>query len=684
MGWLANQRVIIKFSLSVFIPVLITIIMAGYIVTEKVRLVRETSLLTELAPMVSALSGVVHELQKERGATALFLGSHGEKFGDEMRAQRTRTDDARTVLERSMRAADVNDLGPDFSTKLKAARENLDSLQNSRPGFDSLTTDAKSAIVNITGIVRSLLDVVDGLAGVSTDPQIGNAITNYLRLMEAKERAGLERAVGSSAFAAGQFTPDGYRRFMTIVSEEQLLLADFLAHATPELAAFYKTAMDNPATRDTEKMRGIAMASLGTASISDVSAADWFKVATVRINLLKQIEDETSAKLTDQANARHSSANTSLGVVVVVLLVSLLAAAIVGWGIVNDMTASISSLVAAMDRLARNDLDAQISGDGRQDEIGTMARAVTVFKAAMISGRQAAQQRDEQVKAQENHTKTITQLVIRFQALAGELTQSVLDASRDLESTAKAMSNVAEDSTREINAVASASEQTTGNIQTVSAAAEELSSSIQEIGRQIHRSTQISANAISEAGAAEATVSSLAEMVSRIGDIVLLINDIASQTNLLALNATIEAARAGDAGKGFAVVANEVKSLANQTAKATGDIGDQIGSVQAQTDKVVSGIAAIASIIREVGEITSGIAAAIEEQTAATQEIARSVEMAASSTSDVTRNIAGVQRAAGATDGAAHNVLNSATTLNGKAGQLNQEITSFLRAIESA
>jgi methyl-accepting chemotaxis protein len=231
--------------------------------------------------------------------------------------------------------------------------------------------------------------------------------------------------------------------------------------------------------------------------------------------------------------------------------------------------------------------------------------------------------------------------------------------------------------------VAGATELASANVQTVAAAAEELTSSIQEIGRQVHRSAEISGNAVNEADDAQEKVSSLAAMVGRIGEVVTLINDIAAQTNLLALNATIEAARAGEAGKGFAVVAGEVKNLANQTAKATDEIGQQIASVQQQTERVVHAISAIVGIITEVGEITSGIASAVEEQSAATQEIARSVEQAAAGTAEVSINVSGVQDAAGRSGAAADEVQGASHAMSEGAERLKSTIDTFLADIRA-
>ena len=259
-----------------------------------------------------------------------------------------------------------------------------------------------------------------------------------------------------------------------------------------------------------------------------------------------------------------------------------------------------------------------------------------------------------------------------------QVTEIVAAKSTELQETAQSLSAMAEQATQQSGAVAAAAEQASANVQTVASAAEELSSSIEEVGRQVTESSKIAQNAAHETEKTNESVEELAEAADKIGEVVELISDIAAQTNLLALNATIEAARAGDAGKGFAVVANEVKSLASQTAKATGDISAQISAIQSATGNAVTAIKGIGETINQVNEIATAIASAVEEQGAATQEIARNVQEAATGTQEVSSNIVEVQKAATETGVSSTQVLEAAQELSKQSEALQAEMEKFL------
>ncbi len=344
----------------------------------------------------------------------------------------------------------------------------------------------------------------------------------------------------------------------------------------------------------------------------------------------------------------------------------------------------LTQMSAIVSRLAQQDYSTEVPGTDRQDEIGEMAKAVQIFKEGAIERERLATAQAEEQVAKERRAKLMEQLTQRFEAKVGNLVQVLSAASTEMQATAQSMSATAEQTNRQSLAVTSAAEEASQNVQTVAVAAEELSSSIAEIGRQVSQSAKIAGNAVDDARRTDGIVQTLADGAQKIGDVVTLIQDIASQTNLLALNATIEAARAGEAGKGFAVVASEVKSLANQTAKATEEIAGQVGQIQTATKEAVSAIQKIGATIGEISEIAASIASAVEEQAAATQEIARNVQQASKGTNEVSRSIAGVKTAATDTGTAANQVLGAAGQLSRQAEELTGEVNRFLANVKAA
>jgi methyl-accepting chemotaxis protein len=387
------------------------------------------------------------------------------------------------------------------------------------------------------------------------------------------------------------------------------------------------------------------------------------------------------------ARASSDAADTyasSLMMLVVILGFAVIAGAAVSLFLVRDVSAGIASIVGPMQALGEGDLSAEVPHRGEKTEMGAMADALQIFKEALIAKKSADEAAGRDAEAKIERGRCVDSITRQFEAMIGEIVNTVSAASSQLEASAGTLTSTASRSKELATTVAAASEEATSNVQSVASATEELSSSVTEISRQVQESARMAGDAVGQARSTTDRVSELSKAATRIGDVVELINTIAGQTNLLALNATIEAARAGEAGRGFAVVASEVKALAEQTSKATGEIGQQISGIQAATQDSVNAIKDISSTIERLSEISSAIAAAVEEQGAATQEISRNVQQAAHGTQQVSANISDVERGATETGSASSQVLSAAKALSGDSTRLKQEVSSFLSSVRAA
>jgi methyl-accepting chemotaxis protein len=388
------------------------------------------------------------------------------------------------------------------------------------------------------------------------------------------------------------------------------------------------------------------------------------------------------------ADAAGLQASESFDNDIKIVLSSLLLTIVIGIGaavfLVRGVSAGIKSIVAPMQALGNGDLTAQVPHQGETTEIGAMAEALQVFKQALIAKKAADEAAARDADAKIERGRRVDNITRDFESLIGEIVATVSSASTQLEASAGTLTTTAERAQQLTTTVAAASEEASTNVRSVASATEEMASSINEIGRQVQDSARMAGEAVEQARKTNDRVSELSKAAARIGDVVELINTIAGQTNLLALNATIEAARAGEAGRGFAVVASEVKALAEQTAKATGEIGQQITGIQTATQDSVNAIKEIGGTIEKLCEISSTIASAVEEQGAATQEISRNVQQAAHGTQQVSSNITDVQRGASETGSASSQVLAAAQSLSGDSNRLKLEVGKFLNSVRAA
>jgi methyl-accepting chemotaxis protein len=379
----------------------------------------------------------------------------------------------------------------------------------------------------------------------------------------------------------------------------------------------------------------------------------------------------------DLAEAFWGTVSSLLAKVGVIMLIILAATAL----LIRSISRPLHALMDSMSRIAAQDLHVSVPGIERQDEVGEMARAVEVLRESGLERQRLEQVQAEERTSREVRQTTVERLLHSFEHDAEQGLSAVAQEGAQLEKTAKTLTGIATETSRKANSVASASETASNNVVTVAAASEELARSIDEIAQQISRTSENVGTASREAATTNGKVAALADAARSIGEVVVLIQQIASQTNLLALNATIEAARAGEAGRGFAVVASEVKGLAEQTAKATETITSQIAAVQNSSEEAVASIDQIARIMSEVHSYTTSIAAAVEEQQVATAEISRNIQQAAAATQSVAGTVRDVTSAASQTLQSADTVLRASGEMQEKTSRFKGKIEGFLKQV---
>jgi methyl-accepting chemotaxis protein len=559
-----------------------------------------------------------------------------------------------------------NDLIGDIA-KMRTLRGNLgDAVHETRtsraillPGGDEVS--AKAAKLGIAARPAHDAEVTAGIADIESKVLLARiASWRFLALHDSKGASTFKTSVDNAQQKLAALES------ATLPADVQSAVAAVKTSLTT-----YKNAFDttSAAMLKADEIYGNNISPLIARSI------DRLKVAETGL----KSEYRVSRTAAEAAIASTTSIQQTVGVI------AILFGCIVAYLIARSIAGPLASMTRAMGLLASGDLGVEIPGRGNRDEIGDMAKAIQVFKDNMVeTERLRTEQKELEARRAEQRKADMAALAEQFEQAVGEIVDAVSSASSELEASAGTLTTTASRGQDLSTEVAAASQEASANVQAVASATEELSSSVSEIARQVQESARIANEAVAQAGRTNQRVGALSKAAARIGDVVELISTIAGQTNLLALNATIEAARAGDAGRGFAVVASEVKALAEQTAKATGEIAQQVSSIQAATEESVGSIREISGTIERLSEISSTVAAAVEEQGAATQEISRNVQQAAHGTQRVSTNIGDVQRGASETGSASSQVLSAARSLSADSNRLKVEVGKFLNSVHAA
>jgi methyl-accepting chemotaxis protein len=397
------------------------------------------------------------------------------------------------------------------------------------------------------------------------------------------------------------------------------------------------------------------------------------------LEALSKVYAERSKRLAQQTDINHT-----LAFVLTCLGVLALAVVVIGVLIIaRSIARPLSVITATIKQVADGAEGVEVPHTGRSDEIGALARAIKIFQEAMDRNRNLNSQVLEDSKERDERSRHIEASVDAFREAIGGVLRAVTDNATSMRGTAQTIASVSSDANGRAVAASGATEQASSNVSAVASAAEELSASVEEIGRQVRQSAIAVEHAGQRTERSVAEIEGLAAATQRIDGVLSLIQAIAEQTNLLALNATIEAARAGDAGRGFAVVAHEVKALAEQTAKATAEIGQNVGLIQTSTRTSVEAVREIGNAVREINEVTSNIASAIEQQDSATREISSNAQLAAQGNGTLVVNISSLSESISTTSTAAASVLNASSELTATAETMSREVEKFFRNLRA-
>ncbi len=670
LSWIKNQKISTRLCLGLVIPIVSFSFFIGESMWREYSQAIEMKRISKLAVLAPNVSNLVHELQKERGRSASFIASGGRTFADLIPRQRQLTDDKNEVAKKALNDFDFSNYRPELASARVAALGKLQNLSEVRHKIDQKSVTVPQLAKYYTSTINSLLAIIQEMERASSNDSTSKEIAGYLYFLFAKEKAGLERAMGAAGFSSGKFSPKIYNNFVRFIEGQKLYINSFRNIAALEDVVYYDKVMKGPILEEVERMRKIALHSNETDFLHGITPTAWFSAITDKINLMKKVEDHIAEDLVKIANANLNAIWLHLGMVIGGVFFLTLVTTVIVYALLKSITEPLKDLGHVMSSLASGNDAIEISGVERGDEIGHMARSVVVFRDAAIekkhleaeAKKQSEQRREERKKNEQIVEHAVSSIANGLSRLAqGDLTARVNDdlpaaygklkedfnnALASLEdalgavmSNANGISSGTSEISQASDDLSRRTEHQAATLEETAAAVAEITSNVGKSAEGADRARQVVLDSKNEAEKGGSVVSQAIDAMEgieksskEIGDIIGVIDEIAFQTNLLALNAGVEAARAGEAGRGFAVVASEVRALAQRSASAARQIKDLISTSTTQVDQGVelvreTGIALeqIMAGVNEINSVVSEIAAGAQDQAGGLQQVNEAV-----------------------------------------------------------